>query len=208
MTATSLGLSPAHKALLNLALVFSLSGLSQSAQALDATAPGAASTAPSNNSTLTLNGAGIRHQGIANLYRAELRLEQPAHATQAVLRGTGGKQLRLTVLQDTNPRQLTDVLTLGLVANTSNDELAELVSEIFELGVLINEHGQFHTGDTLQIDAHPLTGTTITIGSAGNTHMDAQSFANPHLFPALLGIWLGEHPVDTALKHSLLGTSI
>ncbi len=209
MTTTPLGPFSATKAWLSLALAFALSSIAcPPAQALDIVDRAPAVAADASSGMLALNGAGTRRQGASSLYRAELRLEQPAHAMPAVLSSHGGTQLLLTVLRDTSPRQLTDLLTAGLVANTSNDNLAELVSEIFDVGLLINAHGLFRAGDTLQMDANPLTGTSITIGSAGRAPADSQSFANPHLFPALMGIWLGEHPVDAELKRSLLGTAI
>ncbi len=200
--------SPAARASLGLTLACAMFVVSLPAQALDVAGVSYQPVAQVGNSPLHLNGAGTPLQAASGVYSAGLYLEQPTHAAQAVLGKAGGKQVRLVMLRDTSARQLTELLSQGLVDNTSNDMLADLVSEIFDVGLLLNAHGVFHAGDTLQIDAHPVTGTTITLGSGARAQPASQSFANPNLFPALMGVWLGEHPVDAHLKQALLGTAI
>ena len=208
MNAISLWNISARKASLGLGLAVAISSVCLPAQALDVAGVSYQPASQMGSSRLTLNGAGTGLQAAYRLYTAGLYLEQPVHAAQGVLANTGGKQVRLVMLRDASPRQMTELLTQGLVDNTDNDTLADLISEIFEIGLMLNEHGVFRTGDTVQIDSHPLTGTTVTIGSGARASADSQSFANPHMFPALMGIWLGDHPVDAGLKQAMLGTSI
>ncbi len=208
MKAISIWNISARKASLVLALAIATVSICVPALAVDISGVSYQPAAQVGTYQLQLNGAGTRLQAASGLYTVGLYLEHPGHAAQSVLTSSGGKQVRLVMLRDTSPRQLAELLTQGLTDNTSNDTLADLISEIFDIGLMLNEHGVFRAGDTVQIDSHPLTGTTVTMGSGARAPADSQSFANPHMFPALVGIWLGNLPVDAGLKQALLGTSI
>ena len=170
----------------------------------------AAGLAPqqTGNANLVLNGTGAR-RGVTNyLYTAKLYLEHKTSDPQAVLRNSGTTQFRLVVLHDTSAAQMADLLSQGLVANASEDDLVALVSEIFDVGVLLSEQGKLLAGDSFEIDAHPATGTTVRFRSRAHAVPVSQTFANPRMFKAMMGIWLGERPADFALKQALLGQPI
>jgi hypothetical protein len=194
--------------LYGLALAIALIAATQPAGAAEAAGVNYQFATQQGSNQLQLNGVGTRVLASSGLYTAGLYLEQPVHASQAVLANTGGKQLRLVMLRDAPSRQLAELLTQGLVDNASNDALSDLMSEIFDVGLLLSEHGVFRAGDTVQIDSHPATGTTITIGSGARAAPSSQSFANPGMFKVMMEIWLGEHPVDAGLKQALLGQSV
>ncbi len=177
---------------------------------MSAYASGAAGVAPqqAGSANLVLNGTGARRGVTSNLYTAKLYLEHKTTNPQAVLQNTGATQFRLVVLHDTSAAQMADLLSQGLVANASEDDLVTLVSEIFDVGVLLSEQGKLLAGDSFEIDAHPATGTTVRIRSRAHTKPISQTFANPRMFKAMMGIWLGEHPADLALKQALLGQPI
>ena len=134
--------------------------------------------------------------------------EKKLASANEVLNTTGATQLRMVMLRETSAKKLAEMLTQGLVNNANDEALASVVSEIFEVGMMLSEQANLLAGDTIQVDSHPLTGTTITIqGNAGSKPV-SQTFANPHVFKAMMGIWLGSSPVDPALKSALLGVSI
>lgn len=157
---------------------------------------------------LLLNGSGVRHGAMTGLYSAALYLEHTTANAADVLKNTGNTQFRMVMLRDTTSAQLADLLTEGLVANASEDDLVTLVSEIFDLGVMLSEQGTMTAGDSFQIDSHPAAGTTLTIRSSSRSEPISQTFANPRLFKVMMGIWLGEHPADLGLKSALLGKTI
>lgn len=173
------------------------------ARAVDvATAATQAASAP-----LLLNGAGTRRETSADLYTADLHLEHKTSNPDDILQNSGAKQFRLVFLHDVSATQLADLLTQGLVANASEDDLVTLVSEIFDISVMLSEQGKFSAGDSIQIDSHPATGTTVAISSTRSAPI-TQTFANPRMFSVMMGIWLGEHPADLGLKSALLGKKI
>lgn len=171
------------------------------AYALDATG-----TAPqASGTTLVLNGTGARLGTTRYLYLAKLYLEHKTTDPQAILQNIGTTQFRMTMLQDASAEDILQLLSQGIIANASDDDLITLVSEIFEVGVMLSAQGQLRVGDSVQIDSHPATGTTLTLLSRAHSEPVAQTFANPRLFKVIMGIWLGDRPADPALKQALLG---
>jgi hypothetical protein len=157
---------------------------------------------------MTLNGTGVRRVASAGLYSADLYLEHKTANPTEVLQSNGTTRFRMVMLHDFTSTQLANLLTEGLVANASDDDLVSLVSEIFDVGVLLSEQGKLAAGDSFEIDSNPTTGTTLTIRSKAHNAPITQTFANPRLFKVMMGIWLGDHPADPGLKSALLGQSI
>jgi hypothetical protein len=174
------------------------------AYALDATgdAPQASGT------TLVLNGAGARLGTTTYLYSARLYLEHKTTDPHAILQNLDTTQFRMTMLQDASTKDIFELISQGIVANASDDDLMTLVSEIFDVGVMLSEQGKLLAGDSIEIDSHPAAGTTLTIRSRSQNAPITQTFANPRLFKVMLGIWLGDRPADPALKQALLGQPI
>ena len=169
-----------------------------------------AGVAPQTGSStaLVLNGTGVRRGTGTYLYTAKLYLEQKTSSSAEVLQNNGAKQFRMVMLHDASAAQMADLLTEGLIANSTEDDLVNMVSEIFDLGVLLSEQGKLSAGDSFEIDSHPVAGTTMTIRSSAHNTPITQTFANPRMFKVMMGIWLGEHPADPGLKKALLGQSI
>ena len=177
---------------------------------LPAHALDAAGVAPQTGSStaLVLNGTGVRKGVTSYLYTANLYLEHKTASPAEVLQNNGTKQFRMVMLHDASAAQMADLLTEGLVANASEDDLVTMVSELFDVGVLLSEQGKLSAGDSFEIDSHPAAGTTLTIRSAAHSTPITQTFANPRMFKVMMGIWLGDHPADLGLKSALLGQSI
>lgn len=164
-----------------------------------------ANTAPTQGTAqLLLNGTGVRSDAATNLYAATLFLEHKTSDPANVILNRGTTQFRMVMLKDVKAAQLTELLTQGLVANANDDDLITLVSEIFEMGMLLSEQGTFAAGDSIEVVSHPARGTTVSLLTAAPS---ALSFANPRFFKVMMGIWLGEHPADPGLKRALLGQS-
>lgn len=176
---------------------------------MPAYALGVTGTAPqAGSTTLVLNGTGARLGTTTYLYSAKLYLEHKTTDPQAILQNMGTTQFRMTMLQDASANEILDLISQGIVANASDDDLITLVSEIFDVGVLIGDQGKLLAGDSIEIDSHPAAGTTLTARSRAHSEPITQTFANPRLFKVMMGIWLGERPADPALKQALLGQPI
>jgi hypothetical protein len=189
------------------ALALALGAAATPALALDVAGVNYQSSTKAGSTALRLNGAGVRQQANTALYTAGLYLEKKASTPQEVMRNKGAMQLRLVILREIPAKKLADLLTQGLMANTSDDELSELVSDIFNVATMIHEQGKLLPGDTFQIDSHPMEGTTVTIKGRGRNMPASQTLIRPGVFKAMMGIWLGDRPADAALKNALLGQS-
>lgn len=155
--------------------------------------------------SLQLNGAGVRQVAATPLYTAGLYLEQKANTMQGVLQAKGAKQVRVVMLRETTGKEMSDLLAQGLIGNSSDDELANLIPEIMELGTLIAERGKLRAGDSFQIDWNAAGGTTISVIQRGSRKPAIEVFAKPDVIGPMMRMWIGEHPADPALKSALLG---
>jgi hypothetical protein len=155
--------------------------------------------------SLQLNGAGVRIQANDNLYSVGLYLEKKTSTVPGVLANDGLKRLRVVMLRDISAKKLLDLLTSGLMANATDDDLEKLVPEISKVSVMISDQGKLMAGDTFQIDSDPIYGTTISLRGKGRGMPASQTFIRPELFNVMIEIWLGQRPVDAGLKNALLG---
>mgnify|MGYP000535318882 CR=1 FL=1 len=153
---------------------------------------------------LQVNGHGVRRVAAAGtpLYAATLYLGQPTADPQEIMANRGTKHFRIVLLQDVKASQLTQLVGQGLAANASNDDLSTLVSEIFEVGMMLSDQGTLAAGDSIEVVSSPVNGTTVRLHTA---KPDELSFANPQFFKAMMAIWLGDQPADIGLKRALLG---
>lgn len=188
-----------------LCLALAGSALSTPAWALNVAGVSYTAHKPGGAGTLVLNGAGVRKLANADLYAAALYLQEKLTTPGAVLADKGAKQLTVTMLRDVTGREMADLLSRGLVDNSSNDALAGLMPEIMGLGTLIAERGKLRSGDSFQIDWSATTGTTITVRQQGGKVTSVEVFPKPDLISAMMRIWLGERPADATLKSALLG---
>lgn len=156
---------------------------------------------------LQLNGAGVRRQGAVPLYTAGLYLQQKTDSAEEVLASQGAKQIRVVMLRAVNSRDLGALLSRGLVTNSKDDELSNLIPEIMDIGTLIAERRKLKTGDSFVIEWSATQGTTIRVMQRGTRKAVVEVFTKPDVINALLRIWLGSNPADADLKAALLGKS-
>ncbi len=158
--------------------------------------------------TLQLNGAGVRERSSVALYSAGLYLEKRASTAEEAVMNPGAKQLRVVMLREVNSRDFGELLSRGLVGNSSDEQLSNLIPEIMDLGTLIAQHGKLQPGDSFVIDWSATQGTTIRVQERSQRKPAIEVFAKPDLIGALLRIWLGDSPADARLKAALLGKAV
>ncbi len=149
---------------------------------------------------LTLNGAGIRTKIVVKIYVGGLYVTAPTHDAAAVLADPGPKRVLIHMVRDLDSRTLADALREGLDANHTPAELAPLESRIAELVRMLTSRPTATKGSEIFLDYVPDAGTqVIDDGKVLGTVPGAD------LHRALLKIWLGDKPVDGALKNAMLG---
>ena len=152
-------------------------------------------------STLLLNGAGVRYKAVFKVYAAGLYLEKPAHTQAEVYALSGRKRLVVQMLREIDSTELGKLFSRGMEDNMDKAAFSKIVPGVLRMGQIFSDHKKLQVGDQFMVDWIPGTGTLITV--RGQQQGDA--FKEPEFFNALLGIWLGPQPADWKLKDGLLG---
>ncbi len=150
---------------------------------------------------LKLNGAGVRTRMFIKVYVGALYLEQKMNAADAVLGNKGVKRMALHIMRDLKADVFSGALQDGLTANNSAAEIAKIEDRIKEFNGIISGTGGVKKGDVVQLDYLPVAGTRVVINGDTKGAIGGEDF-----YRALLKVWLGDKPIDSDLKKSLLGT--
>lgn len=153
--------------------------------------------------TLVRNGDGVRSQGSTDLYRAALYLSQPAASFDQVLQIQGAKRLELKMLRDISSDELSKLFSRSVDKSAPRQDLSRAIPGLIRMSDIFSRHKRLQAGDVLTIDWVPAQGTVISVKGQAQ----GAAIPDPAFFATLLGIWLGNAPVDAGLKSSLLGTA-
>jgi len=152
------------------------------------------------NTTLQLNGAGIRKKLIFKVYVGALYLVVQKHTAAAILADAGQKRLTIHLLRDLSSEQLQEAFNKGLSANNTQDELIAIEDRIKEFLSIFRLSREIAKGGLVTLDLIPKEGTRISINGEEKGRIAGAEFSQ-----ALLKIWLGEDPADEDLKKRLVG---
>ncbi|MBL8385399.1 MAG: chalcone isomerase family protein [Burkholderiales bacterium] len=152
---------------------------------------------------LVLNGAGIRTRAVFKVYVGALYLTDKRAAAADAIGQRGPKRIALHLLRDLSADQLGGALNDGLVANLSEAELARFKPQIDELKATMEAVGAAREKSVVTIDYLPDAGTRVALDGAPR----GRAIAGEDFYRALMKIWLGDKPVDRALKSGMLGQS-
>lgn len=170
------------------------------AQAAEVAGIGFAPQASVDNSTLTLNGAGLRTRLTFKVYAMGLYLRNPATGSTEILQDAGEKRIRIVVIRDLDGKQFADALLDGLRRNHDEATLAALKPATDALLAAVLDSGEAKSGTEVILDRLANGATRLLI----NGQPRGSDISDPAFYPALLRIWLGERPADAGLKASLL----
>lgn len=149
--------------------------------------------------TLALNGAGIRTRLFFKVYVAALYAERPSKDADALIAAPGPRRIVLSMLRELDADTFYGALEEGLRNNTTEAERAALKPEIDALAATMRSIGKVVPGDVVTLDFSP---DGLLIAHNGTPR---GKIADEKIGPAVLKVWLGEKPVDEALKQALLG---
>ena len=150
---------------------------------------------------LQLNGLGVRAVFIFRAYVAGLYLGQKTAVPQEVLQQAGPKRLQLRMLMEIGAPDIRKALIDGMQKNVSQAQWAAMQERVAQFGRTIDALGSTRTGDTLTLDYVPGRGMTLAVNGVAQ----GAAIAGADFYNALLGIFVGDDPVDTRLKAGLLG---
>ncbi len=158
-------------------------------------------TAQLGNSALQLNGAGIRYKFVVKVYTAGLYLGQKAATTEQVLAQAGPKRMHVVMLREIDANELGKLFTRGMQDNAPKEEFSKFIPGTLKLAEIFSAQKKLKAGDSFFVDYVPGVGTTVLV----NGKPTAEPIKEPEFYSALLRIWLGPRPADSALKDALLG---
>lgn len=153
------------------------------------------------DSTVQLNGAGVRYKAVFKVYTAGLYLEKKASTPQEIASQRGPKRLSITMLREIDSTELGKLFSRGMEDNMDRAAFSRIVPGVLRMSQIFSDHKKLQAGDQFMIDWIPGTGTVITVKGK----VQGEPFKEPEFFNALMGIWLGNLPADFKLKDALLG---
>lgn len=151
-----------------------------------------------SNTTLVLNGAGVREKFFLDIYIGALYLPARTPDASAILSDTGPASVLMHILYgEVSKQKITDGWSDGLEANLSDKEMQALRPRLEKFNSLFQT---LHRGDELRIDYVPDTGTEVRINGEWRGVVEGNDF-----YRSLLRIWIGSSPVTKSLKQEMLG---
>jgi hypothetical protein len=154
-----------------------------------------------DNQKLVLNGAGVRHKFGFSVYVCALYLTQKRHTLAEIIALPGPKKVAVTMLREISSDDLGDALLTGIRHNSTSEQTKRIGSQLVSLGQLFGSIPRLNKGDTFSVGYAPETGTLIEV----NGKQSLAPLPDVAFFEALLRIWLGDDPADSALKPLMLG---
>ena len=152
-------------------------------------------------SQLQLNGLGLRAVSILKGYVAGLYLTRKAGTADEAMAAPGPKRVQMRLLIDAPPQVFNKALISGIRKNASEAQMATLRERTDQFEAMIDAAGSLHQGDVVDLDFVPGKGMTLAV----NGKQQRNAIAGDDFYNAVLGIFIGEHPVDAKLKKGLLG---
>ena len=154
-------------------------------------------------SELTLNGAGLRTRMMLKVYAIALYVPKRGDSLDAIAASIGPKRIQIVTLRDLTAEQFADGLIDGLKKNHSDADYAKLQARADEFRNALLGLKSAPSGSQIRIEWIPSGSTRLIVGN----EVRGRDIPGDDFFRALLKIWLGEKPVDSDLKNTLLGKS-
>ncbi len=182
-------------------LALGLSAASASAATIDVSGVKLEDSVSLANTSLQLNGAGVRYKAIFKVYAAGLYLSRKAATPEEVLSAPGPKRMTITMLREIDSAELGKLFSRGMEDNMDKAAFSKVVSGVMRMSQIFSDHKKLVAGDNFLIDFIPGIGTIITVKGK----QQGEPFKEPEFFNSLMSIWLGKSPADVRLKDALLG---
>ncbi len=158
------------------------------------------SRAQVSGQSLRLNGAGLRTKSMFKVYAAGLYLTGYETAADEILALDGAKRLRIVLLRDVNSDELGTSFATAFNSNTTKQERTAMLNALAQFQGLFETASTLKKGDVVIFDMIPGVGLRCLL----NDRAVGSTISDTAFSKAFLRVWLGDRPVDTALKSGLL----
>ena len=150
---------------------------------------------------LKLNGVGMRTKFIVKVYAAGLYLPEKKNTVADVMKIEGPRRLTLVMMREISSDDFGQSFMTGLNNNIDKADKSRFVTQISKFGEMFGAIEGLKKGDVLHIDWIPGAGTQCEL----NGKKIGETLPDVNYYNAVLKIWLGDKPADSALKPALLG---
>lgn len=150
---------------------------------------------------LKLNGVGMRTKFIVKVYAAGLYLPEKKNTVADIMKIEGPRRLTLVMMREISSDDFGQSFMTGLNNNIDKADKSRYVTQISKFGEMFGTIDGLKKGDVLHIDWIPGTGTQCEL----NGKKIGETLPDVNYYNAVLKIWLGDKPADSALKPALLG---
>ena len=150
---------------------------------------------------LKLNGVGMRTKFIVKVYAAGLYLPEKKNTVADIMKIEGPRRLTLVMMREISSDDFGQSFMTGLNNNIDKADKSRFVTQISKFGEMFGAIDGLKKGDVLHIDWIPGTGTQCEL----NGKKIGETLPDVNYYNAVLKIWLGDKPADSALKPALLG---
>jgi hypothetical protein len=151
-----------------------------------------------NSKELSLNGAGVRKKAIFKVYVLGLYTTQKTKDAKAVINSNDEVLVRLQITSGVvNSENMSEAIREGFDKSTKGN-VAPLKTKIDAFIAAFKD--EIKTGDVFDLSYTPGVGIKASKNGKLVTTVEGEDFKK-----ALLGIWLGDDPIETSLKQALMG---
>lgn len=150
---------------------------------------------------LKLNGAGVRTKFVFKVYAMGLYLADHKTTPGDIQALAGPKRVTIVMLREVASDELAKTFVAGLNNNSNAAEKAKVSDQTQKFEKMFTTVPVVKKGDVITLDWLPATGTVSQL----NGKPLGEALPDAAFYNAVLRIWLGEKPVDDALKSALLG---
>ncbi|WP_342115648.1 chalcone isomerase family protein [Pseudoduganella sp. OTU4001] len=152
---------------------------------------------------LTLNGAGVRTKLVFKVYALGFYLKDKKATVAEVLASPGPRRIRIMPMRDLTSDDFGMAFMKGLNDNVSAEERTKLLPQTKAFGEMFAQFPGLKKGDELIVDWTPNAGSQAWL----NGKKVGETLPDVAFFNAIMRIWIGDKPVDAALKPKLLATA-
>lgn len=112
----------------------------------------------------------------------------------------GAKRMSFHLLRKVTGKQVLDGINETILPNNTEEEMKVLEARLHEFEKMFVSVSEIKENEVVNLDYIPGLGTRVSINGVVKGHIEGIDFNR-----ALLKIWVGNKPVQAALKKSLLG---
>jgi hypothetical protein len=153
------------------------------------------------NTTLHLNGVGVRQVAWLKGYACALYLTKQTTSQTQALAMPGPKRVQMRLLVDAPSEEFAKAFMRGVTRNAAPEQLPAMQERMKAFDTAVRAVGKMRKGDMVDLDWLPGVGLVALV----NNKPIGSPIPGDELYLALMKIYIGDKPTDNVMKAGLLG---